>query len=79
MGKRICLSGFHGTLHEALTTDVCKECGRNYENEYFLKACKGLRIPPEAVVGEKFAKKIKNSVSRKKRRNTNNEKQIASD
>jgi hypothetical protein len=76
MGKKKCASGFHGSLHEDLTSDVCKECGRNYINESFLRACKGLGIPPEEVVGEKIAKKIKDSVSQKKRRNINNGKRI---
>ena len=45
-----CLSGFHGSLRESLTSDKCKICNRNYEEEDFKKACKELNINRDIVL-----------------------------
>lgn len=47
MNNKECNNGFHGSISEALSFDGCPECGRNYDNEDFLKACEGFNIHPD--------------------------------
>ncbi len=45
-----CESGFHGSLRESLTEDLCKICNRNYEQEKFLVACRRLNIAENFIL-----------------------------